>query len=338
MPLVEGSARHARVHVDEPLAQANQHLDAVCPIGKHRQVVQESLQACRQRPFLGRPFTMSRMHLAFPIRSDKLAMSVRVERHVAHFESPFQTIDLYDTVALGRILTLDGHIQLATLDEKAYHEALVQVPLLNVPDARSALVVGGGDGGVLREICRHPSIERIDMIEIDQAVIDLCREHLPELSRGAFDDPRVNLHVGDAFGFLAAARTEYDLIVVDCTDVYEEEDGGISAMLFTEDFYRDCLRCLSPGGFVVTQADNLLFCPYSLQAVLNAFGRTFPAIGSYWALVPSFGGYSGYAWASRGSKPVSRWKDLPSRAVPLDYLSESTYDLGMGPLPIAGLL
>lgn len=277
------------------------------------------------------------MHLAFPIRGDKLAMSVRVERHVAHFESPFQTIDLYDTAALGRILTLDGHIQLASLDEKAYHEALVQVPLLNVPNARSALVVGGGDGGVLREICRQPSIERVDIVEIDQAVIEICREHLPELSSGAFDDPRVNLHVGDAFAFLADAQIEYDLIVVDCTDVYEEEDGGISAMLFTDAFYRDCLRCLSPGGFVVTQADNLLFCPYSLEAILNAFGRVFPATGSYWAMVPSFGGYSGYAWASRGTRPAPQWKDLPNTSVPLDYLRESTYDLGMGPMPILGL-
>lgn len=333
MALIERTHRDARLDLAESVRNPDEELDAILTVGKQLEVLDQSTQPLGHSCHPARSSTMIGVHLTFPIRSDKLALSVRVERHVAHAETPFQTIDIYDTAALGRILTLDGHIQLATLDERAYHEALVQVPLLNTEEARRALVVGGGDGGVLREICRHESIERIEIVEIDRAVIDLCREHLPEVSDGAFDDPRVHLHVGDAFAFVAGAHGEYDLIVVDCTDVYEEEDGGISAMLFTDDFYRDCLRCLAPGGFVVTQADNLLFCPYSRETILQAFGRVFPATGSYWALVPSFGGFSGYAWASRGHSMAGKWSDLVEPRS-FTYLDQSTYELGMGRLPI----
>lgn len=333
MALVERASGDLGGDFAVPLGDPDQHLNSVRAIGNHRQVVEQSAQP-RRHHSLQEPSTIFLMHLAFPIRSDKLTMSVRVENHVAHSRSAFQTIDIYDTAALGRILTLDGHIQLATLDERAYHEALVQVPLLNVVDARRALVVGGGDGGVLREVCRWPGIEGVDIVEIDREVIDLCREHLPGLSGDAYDDARVQLHVADAFEFVARAEAEYDLIVVDCTDVYEEEEGGISEQLFTDDFYRDCLARLSPKGFVVTQADNLLFCPYSLEAILEAFGRVFPATGSYWAIVPSFGGFSGYAWASRGARPAPHWEDVPGRLGGLEYLSATTYDLGMGRLPI----
>lgn len=272
------------------------------------------------------------MHLSIPIRSDKLSMSVEVTP-VASLTTEFQTIDVYDSVAFGRMLLLDGHIQLTTLDEKAYHEALVHVPLLNVPNPQRALVVGGGDGGVIRELCRWPSMEHIDMVEIDEGVIKICREHLPSVSNGAIDDPRVHLHLGDAFAFVKQSKGPYDLIVVDCTDVYEEEDGGLSEMLFTDEFYRDCRSCLSPSGFVVTQADNLLFCPYSLDAIREAFGRTFSAVGLYWAMVPSFGGFSGYCWASNGPEVAASFGDLPASPMEFEYLNALTYDLGMRRLP-----
>lgn len=264
--------------------------------------------------------------LQFPIRGEKIAMLVETSAHVCSCKSEFQTIDVYDTEALGRILLLDGHIQLAHLDERAYHEALVHIPMLSIDDPRRALVVGGGDGGVLRELCKYRSLEAIDMVEIDAAVVDVAKQHLPFVSAGAFDDPRVNLQIADAFGFLKTVFDPYDLIVLDITDVYEEEDGSLSERLFTDSFYRDCLSALSKRGFVVTQADNNVFCPYSLAGILNAFRRTFPTAGSYQAIVPSFGGFSGYAWASHGAtiRP-----DLAFEAKHLDlaYLTKATYAL-----------
>lgn len=248
----------------------------------------------------GTPTRSDRME--FPIRSDKLAMSVRVTKHLYSGKSAFQQIDVVETDALGKVLLLDGHVQLATFDEKAYHESLVWVPLLSIPSPKKALVVGGGDGGVIREICKHESVRQIDMVEIDEAVVRVSQQHLPELSAGAFEDPRVNLHLTDAFEFVKASKDKYDLIVVDCTDVYEEEEGELSEMLFTQGFYSDLLRLLTDQGIVVTQADNLVFCPYSLEEVRRLFEGVFPTVGDYWGLVPSFGGFSGYVWGSKGAR------------------------------------
>lgn len=256
-------------------------------------------------------------------------MNVEVRAHLAHRTTPFQAIDVYDTYAFGKVLFLDGHVQLGELDEHAYHESLVHIPLLNVRSARRALVIGGGDGGVLRELVKHP-LEAIHMVEIDQGVIDVCREHMPEVSGGAFDDPRVEVFVADAFPFVKQATGLYDLIVMDSTDVYEEEDGGLSEQLWTVDFYTDLFRLLADGGFLVTQADNLLFCPYSLDGVLRTFGDIFPVTGSYWASVPSFGGYSGYAWASKGARIA---QSMPTSDLPLRYLNSATYAMATGPLP-----
>ena len=285
--------------------------------------------------------------LVFPIRSDRLSMTASVRAHVAHERTAFQTIDVVDTDPFGRALLLDGHIQLTEMDERAYHEALVQIPLMALPNAKAALVVGGGDGGVIRELARHPGLERIDMVEIDEGVVRVCREHMPLLSDGAFDDPRVNLHLEDAFEFVktpAGSRSDtggmppgrrhhegYDLIVVDSTDTYEEEEGEISEMLFTDEFYGDLRRVLAPGGFVVTQADNNVFCPYSMAEIRAMFGRVFPRVGSYQALVPSFGGFSGFVWASEGGDV--RVPFAPR--VPTRYLDEATYALAFTELRFA---
>ncbi len=268
-------------------------------------------------------------NLTIPIRSDILSMNVRVKSHLSHRESVFQTIDVYDTEAFGRVLNLDGHIQLTELDEAAYHEFLVQAPLLAMDHPKSALVVGGGDGGVLREICKHSSVEHIDIAEIDVAVVEESKAHLPFVSAGSFDDPRVHLHITDAFAFVKAAQRKYDLIVVDSTDVYEEEDGGLSEQLFTEEFYSDCLDVLSPQGIVVTQADNLVFCPYSLEHILQMFGAVFPRTGSYFAVIPSFGGFSGYCWGSTGASIPSQLSTERARYVQLRRLNAESYAYGM---------
>lgn len=264
--------------------------------------------------------------LTFPIRSDKLTMTATVREHIHHRQTEFQTIDILDTEVFGRVLLLDNHIQLTELDEHAYHEALVQIPLLSIAEPRSALVIGGGDGGVLRELAKHPSIEHVDMVEIDAGVIESSREHLPGVSAGAFDDPRMHVHVADAFPFVKQATRKYDLIVADSTDTYEEEDGALSEMLFTDEFYRDCFNALSDNGLLVTQADNLLFCPYSLESIQAMFARVFPKTGSYHAIIPSFGGFSGYCWASKGAEVSRQFPSEKAAQLDLKYLSQPTWD------------
>ncbi|MBS1721067.1 MAG: polyamine aminopropyltransferase [Armatimonadetes bacterium] len=268
---------------------------------------------------------MAEKFFTFPIRGEKLSMTVEVENWVHTRQTEFQRIDILDTLAFGRILLLDGHIQLATLDEFAYHEALVQMPMLSMAAPKRALVIGGGDGGVLRELVRHSSLTHIDMVEIDAGVVEASKEFLPTLSAGAFDDPRVHLHIADAFPFVKSITEPYDLIVADSTDVYEGEDGNLSEMLFTQGFYEDCKRALSKDGFLVTQADNIVFCPYSVESILELFGKVFPKVGHYAGMVPSFGGYSGYAWASHGAtiRPdLERAKSLGLR-----YLNPATIGL-----------
>lgn len=274
---------------------------------------------------------MSLPLLTIPIRGRKLSLSVEVRDIVARVESKYQTIEIVDTECFGKVLLLDGHVQLAELDERAYHEALVHIPMLSLAAPKRALVVGGGDGGVLRELVKHSSLEAIEMVEIDEAVVQTSREFLPEVSGGAFDDPRVRLHIGDAFEFMRVSTKPYDLMVLDITDVYEDEEGALSERLFTDVFYADCRRALAEGGILVTQADNHVFCPYSKEGIVSALSPHFSALGSYQALVPSFGGFSAYVWASNGDPPL---KAMPSTAgLDLAYLNATTWDLAFESVP-----
>jgi spermidine synthase len=269
------------------------------------------------------------MILTFPIRSDKLTMSVQVTDHIASIQTDFQKIDIYDTECLGKMLFLDGHVQLSTFDEFAYHEALVHIPLLSIEKPKRALVVGGGDGGVLRELVKHKSLQEIDLVDIDKGVIDASRKYLPELSDGAFDDPRVIVKIEDAFAFLKRVEKPYDLIVMDVTDVYEEEDEELSEKLFTSEFYADCDAALSESGFLVSQADNHVFCPYSMVDLLSELGSVFPKTGSFQALVPSFGGYSGYVWASKSAVVSNDFPFEAAKDLVLRYLTSTTYALAI---------
>lgn len=260
----------------------------------------------------------------FPIRSTKLSMRAEVKEWIRHEVTTFQTIDIVDTYIFGRVLFLDGHVQLSEFDEHAYHESLVHIPLLSMGQPLRALVVGGGDGGVLRELAKHDSLQAIDMVEIDEAVINACRSDLPSLSGGAFDDPRVKLHIADAFEFVRNVREPYDLIIMDVTDTYEDEEGEISEKLFTDAFHIDCRNALKEKGLLVSQADNQVFCPYSLDGVLDTFSNHFDKTGWYQALIPSFGGYSAFAWASNkgGVNFTHVLKVIDS--ISCRYLSEAT--------------
>lgn len=296
--------------------------------------------------------------LTYPIRSDKLQVTVKVERALLHRKTPFQTIDIVETAAFGRMMFLDGHIQLAELDEHVYHECLVHIPLLNIPDPKAALVIGGGDGGAIRELCRWP-LDRIDMVEIDQAVIEASKEFWPELSSGAFDDPRVHVRIDDAFEWVRNRIQEigeierdapessprgpesgnpkskirnpksYDVIVLDATDVYEESDSSLSEMLFTPEFYGDCKRLLKETGLLVTQADNPVFCPFSLKAIQAELGKVFERTGSYAAPVPSFGGCSAFCWASREAALADEGPESAFRPE-WRYLSPTRYQHAIG--------
>jgi spermidine synthase len=193
---------------------------------------------------------------------------------------------------------LDGVVQLSTKDEFVYHEMMAHVPLLAHGKAKKALIVGGGDGGVLREALKHPELEAVTLCEIDRGVIDLCREHFPEVSAGAYDDPRTRIVIADGTKFVAETDERFDVIMVDSTDPI-----GPGAVLFTGEFYADCRRALAKGGVLVTQNGIPFLQAGELKQSVGFFRDLFKDAFAYLATTPSyFGGPMSYGWASDNAK------------------------------------
>lgn len=200
--------------------------------------------------------------------------------------TPFQSIAIYAAPDLGRVLVLDDIIQTTEADEFIYHEMLVHVPMFACEDPERVLIVGGGDGGSLREALKHPRVQ-IDMCEIDREVIDRCIEFLPFLNdAGAiYDDPRVNLVVDDAFEYMKRAEGAYDVIIVDSTDPI-----GAAEALFSAEFYRLCHDALSPRGVLSAQNGVVFFQRGEAAQAIAAFRNLGLEAGCYLAAVPMYYG------------------------------------------------
>lgn len=209
-------------------------------------------------------------------------------------QSAYQRIQVWETVPFGRALVLDGAIQTTQQDEFIYHEMLAYLPLLAHPEPRSVLVVGGGDGGCLRRVLEHP-VERVVQVEIDRAVVDACLRWLPDISAGAFDDPRAELVIADAMAYLDQAGESFDVILVDSTDPV-----GAATPLFTERFYRAAARRLRPEGLLVTQSGSPLLMAQELRRVVTLLSRAIGPASVYLASVPS---YPGVVWSFTGAGP-----------------------------------
>ena len=211
--------------------------------------------------------------------------------------SGFQSIMIFNNASFGRVMALDGVVQTTEKDEFIYHEMMVHVPIFAHGAAKRVLIIGGGDGGILREVCKHDSIAHITQVEIDHAVIDMALEFLPGHSNGAFDDPRLNLVIGDGCEFVAQTRETFDIIISDSTDPL-----GPGETLFTSQFYADCHRCLASGGIMVAQ-NGVPFL--QLEETINTHARmnlTFCDVGFYLAAIPTYaGGTMALAWATDNS-------------------------------------
>jgi len=164
-------------------------------------------------------------------------------------QTPYQKVDIYATKRWGKVLVLDGIIQTTEADEFVYHEMLTHVPMFGCANPRRVMIVGGGDGGILREVLKH-DIEHVDMVEIDRTVVDYCIEHMPTLNNAGkiYADPRASLVIEDAFEFIKREKNRYDVILVDSTDPV-----GAAEVLFSETFYHLCRSALNPGGVLALQ-------------------------------------------------------------------------------------
>ncbi|MEM7406821.1 MAG: polyamine aminopropyltransferase [Pseudomonadota bacterium] len=219
--------------------------------------------------------------------------SVRPDRVLFAGHTGLQAIHIFDHAVLGRVLALDHVVQTTESDEFIYHEMLVHVPMLWHGSARSVLVIGGGDGGTLREVLRHP-VERAVMVELDADVVKYCRAHLPTLSAGAFDDRRTELVFGDGADYVRETPYRFDAIIIDSTDPI-----GPGKVLFEAEFFRACQACLNPGGVLVNQNGTPAFMPTALAASAAALRQVFAHTGFYYVPVPTYvSGVMALGWAS----------------------------------------
>ena len=229
--------------------------------------------------------------------------TIRVKEVLFREATGLQELIIFESWDWGRVLALDNIVQTTTGDEACYHEMLVHVPVLAHAAAREILIIGGGDGGCLREAVKHEGVARVTQVEIDQAVIDLCRAWLPTLSDGAFDHPKARVVIADGARFAAETSDRFDIVIVDSTDPL-----GPGAVLFTEAFYADCRRLLRPGGILATQCGNPSIKPQELvdtQAAQTAAG--FAHVDYFLTVVPTYvGGAMALGFASEEMRTATR--------------------------------
>lgn len=205
-----------------------------------------------------------------------------------------QELIIFRNSEFGTVMALDGIIQTTERDEFIYHEMMTHVPILAHGNAKRVLIIGGGDGGILREVLRHESVEHVTQVEIDQAVIDMCKQYLPNHSAGAFDDPRANIVIADGVEFVNECAETFDVIISDCTDPV-----GPGEVLFSSRFYEGCKRCLTPGGVFVAQNGVAFMQPDEILTTRRRLGPYFADQYFYNAAVPTYvGGVMAFAWAS----------------------------------------
>jgi spermidine synthase len=231
-----------------------------------------------------------------------LEQRIQVQRVVYEGSSDYQSICVLDTVPFGRALILDNILQTTEKDEFIYHEMLVHPSLVSLARLERVLIIGGGDGGSLRRVLEH-SPREVVQVELDRAVVETCRRYLPQVSGGAFDDPRLDLLFADGYEFVEKAREPFDAIIVDLTDPFPP---GPSLRLFSVGFYQAIRRILKEEGLIVTQSSSALLLTDELLSIYANLKAVFPLVRVYLAPVPS---YPGVLWsftlASAGNDPLA---------------------------------
>lgn len=249
-------------------------------------------------------------------------------RRTIHSESSeFQRIDVFESEEYGKMLALDGKVQSTLRDEHIYHESLVHPAMVSHPCPRDVLILGGGEGGTLREVLRYPCVDRAVMVDIDSRVVEVSREFMHELSGGAFEDGRAELVIGDGRRYVQKCRSEFDVVIADLTDPLE---GGPGALLYTKEFYGMVARALKEAGIVVTQATSTYYSDYCFATIYRTVSSEFERRGGYHVWVPSYDSTWGMVYGSKGPDPskfVGRFEDASAKKGlrALKYLDERTY-------------
>ncbi len=227
--------------------------------------------------------------------------SIKVKEQIYSEQTPFQRIAFFESYDFGRFFTLDGLMMVNEKDEFIYHDMITHVPMAVNPNIEKVLVIGGGDGGTIRELTRYPGIKSIDFVEIDERVVQLCKEYLP-LTSCKVDDERVNPHFVDGIKFIKEKKDYYDLILVDSTDPIGPGEG-----LFTKEFYTDCYDALNKNGILINQHESPYFPNYAKEMMKahKKLKSIFDVCKVYQFHMPTYAsGHWLFGFASKGLDPI----------------------------------
>lgn len=230
-------------------------------------------------------------------------------KQLLHEETtPYQHLQVFSTEQWGITLVLDGAIQTTEKDEFTYHEMMAMVPMMSHPNPERVLIIGGGDGGVLREVLRFPLAQEVHLVEIDERVVANSRRYLPEIACG-FTDPRTRLTYGDGVDYVKHYHQYFDLVLVDSCDPV-----GPAVQLFSADFYRDVYACLRDNGMLVVQSESPLFYAELFKSIVDNMKQVFSDVKPYLTCVPTY--VSGYWSFTCGSKCIDPVKIASDRLLP----------------------
>lgn len=277
-----------------------------------------------------RPFYFTEVDL--PYGKEGIKISVLVNEALLDEKSEYGHIQVFDTAFFGKMLVIDGIIQTTVYDEFIYHEMMVILPSLRSENPQSVLIIGGGDGGAIKQALRVKSLKRIVMAEIDTTVIDVSQKFLPEISDGAFADPRVELIIQDGAEYVRKHKAEFDLVVLDLTDPVP---GSPAEYLFSEEFYHEVKDALKLGGAVALHGGSITFQPAEVTTLIQRLRRVFKYVDLYPAIVPAYQ-LSLFGFINASDQPraktaeVERW--MQNIEGQNKYLSSEVYET-LGVLP-----
>jgi len=247
-------------------------------------------------------------------------LNIKVDNVLEKLQTPFQEIYVVHSPTFGKILINDGVVMLTEDDEAGYHEMIVHVPLCSHPEPKEVLVIGGGDGGTVRELLKHPQVSKVDVCEIDGEVIEVCRRHFPNLAN-SFDHKKVHIYLEDGAQFLISRKAQYDIIIIDSTDPI-----GPGTTLFTEHFYQSIFDSLKEDGIAVSQMESLFWHTGFIQGMFLFLKKIFPVTAYYYTMVPTYpSGMIGFSFCSKKYHPIEDFR--PERVAGLSDLKYYHADL-----------
>lgn len=253
---------------------------------------------------------------------DFYAHKYKVEKTLFSGKSPFQSVDVVETRGHGRMLLNDGMIMVSERDEFIYHDMISHVPLFVHPDPKNVLIIGGGDGGTAREVARHDSVEKVIQVEIDEMVVQACKEFIPQTAKG-YENSKVTLLIDDGVKYVKETQEKFDVILVDSTDPI-----GPATPLFGDEFYQNVDRILNENGLVVSQGESPFLESKAQQSLLKVLNKRFPQVGIYnFHNLTYPGGFWSFTFSSKKLHPIDDFdpKRVENSGLSFDYYNPETH-------------